>query len=216
MAVKSNLLNMSLVLTLTCLVCSAVLGGAYVLTKDPIAAAAEAKTNKAIAAVLPAFDKAEKAEATLEGVETPYVYYKAVKGDELVGYAIESSVSGFGGELRVLVGIKADGLIYNTDVLVNNETPGLGAKCAESESLFRTQWQGFDPKSKILAVKKEGGDIDAITASTITSKAYTLAVENAVKVFDTLNGQSADAASGASPVVSDEAKESNEGGQSNE
>ena len=216
MAVKSNLLNMSLVLTLTCLVCSAVLGGAYVLTKDPIAAAAEAKTNKAIAAVLPAFDKAEKAEATLEGVETPYVYYKAVKGDELVGYAIESSVSGFGGELKVLVGIKADGLIYNTDVLVNNETPGLGAKCAESESLFRTQWQGFDPKSKILAVKKEGGDIDAITASTITSKAYTLAVENAVKVFDTLNGQSADAASGASPAVSGEAKESNEGGQNNE
>ena len=181
MAVKSNLLNMSLVLTLVCLVCSAVLGGAYVITKDPIAAAAVAKTNKAIAAVLPSFDEAVKEE--VDG----YVCYKAVKGDETVGYAIESPVSGFGGELRVLVGITADGLIYNTDVLVNNETPGLGAKCAEAGSLFRTQWQGMDPKVKILSVKKDGGDIDAITASTITSRAYAEAVYNAVKLFDTLN-----------------------------
>ena len=79
MAVKSNLLNMSLVLTLVCLVCSAVLGGAYVITKDPIAAAAVAKTNKAIAAVLPSFDEAVKEE--VDG----YVCYKAVKDDETVG-----------------------------------------------------------------------------------------------------------------------------------
>ena len=222
MAVKSNLLNMSLVLTLTCLVCSGILGGAYVITKDPIQAAKDAKTNKAVSAVLPVFEKAEKGEIALPdedaGTETPYVYYKAVNGEELVGYAIESSVSGFGGELKVLVGFTPDGKIFDTDVLVNNETPGLGAKCAEKESLFRRQWKGFDPKVKMLSVKKEGGDIDAITASTITSKAYTQAVYNAVQVFDALNGEAADAATGASrpPVIPSEAKESNIGGQGNE
>ena len=77
MAVKSNLLNMSLVLTLTCLVCSGILGGAYVITKDPIQAAKDAKTNKAVSAVLPVFEKAEKGEIALPdedaGTESPYV-----------------------------------------------------------------------------------------------------------------------------------------------
>ncbi len=77
MAVKSNLLNMSLVLTLTCLVCSAILGGAYVITKDPIDAAKAAKTNKAVSAVLPLFDDAQKGETALRaetsGEEKPYV-----------------------------------------------------------------------------------------------------------------------------------------------
>ena len=209
MAVKSNLLNMALVLTLTCLVCSGILGGAYVLTKDPIEAAKAEKINRANAAVLPAFETSERGETVLKdeaGTETPYVYYKAVNGDDLVGYAIESSVSGFGGNLKVLVGITADGLVYDTDVLENNETPGLGAKCAESESLFRTQWRKLDPREKILTLKKDGGDIDAITASTITSRAYTQAVFNAVQVFDVLTGSDADAATGASI----------QGGQSNE
>ena len=212
MAVKSNLLNMALSLTVTCLVCSGILGGAYVLTKDPIEAARIAKINKANAAVLPAFETSERGETVLTdeaGVEIPYVYYKAVNGEQLVGYAIESAVSGFGGSLKVLVGITADGLIYDTDVLENNETPGLGAKCAESESLFRTQWRKLDPRERILTLKKDGGDIDAITASTITSRAYTLAVFNAVKVFDVLSGAAADAASGASV-------HHQEGGQSDE
>lgn len=190
MAVKSNFLNMTLVLTLVCLVCSAVLGGAYVLTKEPIAAARVAKTNKAVAAVLPAFTETEQGTVAVgEDAPAEYVYYKAVDEEEdLVGYAIESPVTGFGGELRILVGITADGLIYNTDVLVNNETPGLGAKCAEAGSLFREQWKGLDPGKKILSVKKDGGDIDAITASTITSRAYTQAVLNAVAAFDVLKG----------------------------
>ena len=224
MAVKSNLLNMALVLTVTCLVCSAVLGGAYVITKAPIEAAKADKVNRANAAVLPAFENSERGETVLKdeaGVETPYVYYKAVNGEELVGYAIESNVSGFGGNLKVLVGITADGMIYDTDVLENNETPGLGAKCAERESLFRTQWRNLNPREKQLALKKgkEKGDIDAITASTITSRAYTQAVFNAVQVFDLLTGEpaGADAATGASVVIPGEAagevEKSNNGGQ---
>ncbi len=180
MAVKSNLTNMVLVLGLTCLFCSAVLGGAYVLTKDPIAAAAVEKTNKAISQVLPHFASVEYNE---EGH-----YYKATDGDALVGYAIESTAVGFGGPLSLIVGITPDGVVYNTSVLSHAETPGLGAKCTTDQK-FMNQWKGFNPSVKKLSVSKDGGDVDAITASTITSRAYTQAVENALNKFKEIPDQ---------------------------
>ena len=192
MAAKSNLTNMVLVLGVTCLFCSAILGGAYALTKDPIDAAAAAKTQQAIAQVLPYFSEVQYNE---DGH-----YYTATEGEKLVGYAIESSVVGFGGPLSLIVGITPDGVVYNTSVLAHSETPGLGAKC-NTDAKFMAQWKGFDPSVKSLSVKKDGGDVDAITASTITSRAYALAVENALKTFS---------------VISSEVEKSQIGGQSNE
>jgi electron transport complex protein RnfG len=180
MAAKSNLTNMVLVLGLVCLLCSAILGGAYVITKEPIEKAAAEKTNRAISQVLPHFTATEYKE---EGR-----YYKAVDDSVLVGYAIESTVVGFGGNLTLMVGVTPDGVVYNTSVLSQSETPGLGAKCSTDEK-FMNQWKGFNPAVKKLSVRKDGGDVDAITASTITSRAYTLAVENALKVFGGLNNE---------------------------
>ncbi len=206
MAVKSNLTNMVLVLGLTCLLCSAVLGGAYVLTKEPIAAAAADKTNRAIAQVLPAFESAsERLSVEADGKDFPY--YEAKSGDQLVGYAIESTVVGFGGNLTLMVGVTPDRVVCNTSVLSHSETPGLGAKCT-TDPKFVSQWQGFDPSAKKLSVKKDGGDVDAITASTITSRAYALAVENALAAFDSLQG--GDARTGATRATEEE------GGQSHE
>ncbi len=184
MAKESNLKNMALVLTLVCLFCSAVLGGAYALTKNPIDKAASEKTAKAVGAVLPEFD--ETSYESVEALGKTYNYYKAVKGDETVGYAVESTTSGFGGNLSLMVGITADGVVYNTSVLSHSETPGLGAKCSTDEH-FMAQWKGLNPSEKILKVKQDNGDIDAITASTITSRAYTLAVANALAVVAALN-----------------------------
>ena len=200
MAAKSNLLNMVLVLGLTCLLCSGVLGGAYVLTKNPIDAAAAEKTKKAVAQVLPHFSEVEYNQ---EGH-----YYKATDGDVLVGYAVESTTVGFGGPVSLIVGVTPDGVVYNTAVLSHAETPGLGAKCT-SDARFMDQWRGFDPSIKKLSVKKDGGDVDAITASTITSRAYTAAVANALNTFKTLQGEAVDAVSGASVVT-------NEGGEDHE
>ena len=171
MAVKSNLTNMVLVLSLTCLVCSGLLGGAYALTKEPIEKAQAEKTKSAISQVLPHFE-------TLE-YEDDHHYYTAFDGDRVVGYAIESSAVGFGGNISLMVGITPDGVVYNTSVLSHSETPGLGAKCT-TDTKFMNQWRGFDPSVKQLSVKKDGGDVDAITASTITSRAYTEAVKQAV------------------------------------
>ena len=193
MAVKSNLTNMVLVLGLTCLFCSAILGGAYVLTKEPIEAAAVQKTNKAIAQVLPHFETTEYDE--------DQNYFTAFDGENVVGYAIVSSTVGFGGALTLMVGVTPDGVVYNTSVLDHSETPGLGAKCT-SDQKFIDQWRGFDASIKKLSVTKDGGDVDAITASTITSRAYTQAVANALDTFS---------------VILSESEESNEeGGQDNE
>ena len=203
MAAKSNLTNMVLVLGLTCLLCSAVLGGAYVLTKEPIDKAAAEKTNQAISQVLPHFTAVEYDEAGH--------YYKATDGETLVGYAVESTVVGFGGPLSLIVGVTPDGVVYNTSVLSHAETPGLGAKCT-TDSKFMDQWKGFNPSIKKLSVKKDGGDVDAITASTITSRAYTLAVENALNTFKEIAGQ----AGNDETVMPDSDRASNEGGQDNE
>lgn len=183
MAAQSTLKNMALCLTLVCLICSAVLGVAYAVTLEPVKAAQVAKTNKAIAQVLPEFadDNVAEQSVTVEGVE--YTYYHPSSG-----YAVISVVNGFGGALSVMVGITEDGKVYNTSVISHSETPGLGAKCQSDEG-FLGQFRGLAPASARLAVTKDGGDIDAITASTITSRAYTLAVANAVKVFGFLTSE---------------------------
>ena len=177
MAAASSLKNMTLCLTLVCLICAAVVGVAYAVTKEPIDAAAQAKTTASIARVLPEFSSVPQ-EGSVRGGGADYKYYK-VDG---AGYAIISATSGFGGLLTLMVGVAEDGTVHNTTVLSHSETPGLGAKCTSDER-FISQFQGFDPAAKTLAVRKDGGDLDAITASTITSRAYALAVSNAVEVY---------------------------------
>ena len=182
MAAESTLKNMALCLTAVCLICSAVVGVAYAVTAEPIEAAAQAKTTASIAAVLPEFSGTpERGSISVNG--TDYTYYKA----DGAGFAIISGTSGFGGALTLMVGIDDGGRIHNTTVLSHSETPGLGAKCTTDEH-FISQFRGFDPAVKSLTVKKDGGDLDAITASTITSRAYALAVSNAVNVFHQLTG----------------------------
>lgn len=179
MAIQSSLKNMAICLTLVCLSCSAILAGAYALTKDAADQAAIAKTNATIAKVLPEFTvNAVEGQISFEG--TDYTYY-SVEG---VGYAILSTTVGFGGPLQVMVGITNEGIIHNSEVISHAETPGLGAKCVEAN--WRAQFKDWNPAEKTLTVKKDGGDVDAITASTITSRAYALALSNALKVYSEL------------------------------
>ena len=187
MAVKSSFKNMTICLFAICLVCSALLAGVYALTAEPIAAAAAAKNEAAIKQVLPDVAVAIEEERTVEmdGVEYSYNLAYDEPGNT-VGCAINVSALGFGGPISIKVGFDVNGVICNTKVLSQAETPGLGAKC--TEEAFSSQFKGFDPAQKTLAVKKDGGDVDAITASTITSRAYTNALATAVKVYATIAG----------------------------
>jgi len=185
MAKESSFKNMVITLSVICLVCSALLGVVYSVTKAPIEAAELAKINNAIKAVVPECDN-NPSEEMIE-VEGSVVYPAKVNGN-IVGYAIKVKVSGFGGPIQMMVGFKADGTIYNTSVIFHSETPGLGAKIT-GEIPTRTQIVGKNPASSNLTVTKDGGEIDAITASTITSRAFLKGVEAAYKVFVELQKQ---------------------------
>lgn len=195
MAIKSSLRNMVLVLTLVCLGASAAVAVVYAVTKDPIAAASVAKTNKAIEEVVPQFDNNPSEEvlmvaADLQKPEETDKVYVAKKGGEVVGYAVESTTKkGFGGAFSIMVGFTPDGKVFNTSVLSHSETPGLGAKITDKGSHFITQWKGknLTDGSVNLSVKKDGGDIDAITASTISSRAFCDAMERAANTFSNIN-----------------------------
>lgn len=200
MAVKSNLTNMVLCLFTTCLVCGAVLAGVYAVTAAPIAETNARLLRESISEVLPeGGELSSPMEASRDG--QTYEYYTLTQEGSVVAYAVKSTVVGFGGPLTLMVGVTPDGVVYNTSVLSHSETPGLGAKCNTDEK-FMAQWKGFDSTEKILSVKKDGGDVDAITASTITSRAYAQAVANAVAVV-----------AGMAPCA-DEAND--EGGEENE
>ena len=176
---------MTVCLLAICLVCSGLLAAVYALTAEPIAAAAAAKNEAAIKEVLPETAVKIEEERMVEFEGASYAYNLAY--DELgnvVGCAINVAPVGFGGPIAIKVGFDVNGVIWNTKVLSQAETPGLGAKCVEPA--FSDQFKGFDASAKKLAVKKDGGDVDAITASTITSRAYADGLALAVKVFDAI------------------------------
>jgi len=182
MAVQSTFKNMTVCLFAICIVCSSLLAGVYALTKEPIDAAAKAKNEAAIKEVLPPAAAAIEEERTLDFEGASYTYNLAYdEQGNTVGCAINVAPVGFGGPIAIKVGFDVNGVIWNTKVLSQAESPGLGAKCVEPS--FADQFKGFDPAAKKLAVKKDGGDVDAITASTITSRAYADGLALAAKVF---------------------------------
>ncbi len=185
MAVKSSFKNMTVCLFAICIVCSSLLAGVYALTKEPIDAAAKAKNEAAIKEVLPETAVAIEEERTVDFEGASYAYNLAYdEVGNVVGCAINVAPVGFGGPIAIKVGFDVNGVIWNTKVLSQAETPGLGAKCVDPS--FSDQFKGFNPAEKKLAVKKDGGDVDAITASTITSRAYADGVALAAKVFQAI------------------------------
>jgi len=194
---ESSLKNMVIVLTGVTVVAGALLGYVNELTKGPIAEANAKALSDAIALVVPGFDNnPAEAPETIELNGATYKIYKATKGGEFIGAAVESSANGFGGALNVLVGFDKDGNIIDYSLLSHAETPGLGSKAADwFKKGQKGDITGKNPGKKALAVKKDPeGDVDAITASTITSRAFLKAVNNAYAAY---SGQNVDGTSGA-------------------
>ena len=176
---------MLLVLTGVTAISVALLAYVNELTKGPIAEANAKTLSDAISIVVPAFDNNPTAEATKETVNgVEYTIYPAKKDGQWVGAAVESSAMGFGGELKVLVGFDADGKIYDYSLLSHAETPGLGSKAADwFKEGNKGSIKGMNPGEAPLTVSKDGGQIDAITASTITSRAFLNAVNAAYAAY---------------------------------
>ena len=195
---ESSLLNMTLVLTLVAVVMGGILAFVNHLTEGPIQEQKEKTLADGIKTVMTCDDLvvADPVEVkqNVDGKELTYIIYnvKDAQGSNL-GAAVESTTMGFGGDLKVLVGFNPEGQILGDTLLEHAETPGLGAK---ADQWFQKGQKGDiigkDPKEP-LTVSKDGGQVDAITASTITSRAFLKAVNqayNAYKVTPAVDGES--------------------------
>lgn len=166
------------------------LGGVYNLTKEPIAAAKKARLEQAIGIVVPEFSSIEERDVLPEGSKDPVTLYVAKSGEEIVGTAIKTySDLGFTQRIWIMVGFLPDGTIHNTAVLEHKETPGLGDKMDISKSPWSAQFREKSPVDYKLKVTKDGGDVDAITAATITSRAFCDAVDRAWIAYQKEGGQ---------------------------
>lgn len=176
----------NMVITLVLITAIAGLALSYVqkLTAEPIRLAQEAKLKKALTAVLPKFDDVQtKKVLPITGPDS-LEFFTATLNGEVVGTAIKTYTNnGFSGHFEILVGFLPNGVINNTAVLNHKETPGLGDKMDAAKSDFPEQFKGKDPANFMLKVKKDGGSVDAITASTISSRGFCDAVDRAYQTY---------------------------------
>lgn len=200
---ESTLVNMVGVLVCVALVMGAILAFVNHITEGPISQQAEKALSDGIKAVMMSDNLTVTANDTIketfDNKECVFIVHKAsdASGKEL-GAAVESTTMGFGGDLKILVGFNPEGEILGYTLLRHSETPGLGAK---ADTWFQKDGKasiiGKNPSTP-LTVSKDGGDVDAITASTITSRAFLKAVNQA---YDVYMNKNTDAQTGASKKV---------------
>ena len=183
---KSNLFNMVAAL-LVVSVCSAVsIGYVQQKTAEPIAASKKTKIINAIKEMVGDFNNNPFEEKTaLSGNEVEL--YPARQDGNITSVAVKSfSNQGFGGKIELILGILMDGTVTGYKVTQQNETPGLGSKITEEK--FSHQFVSLNTHSDQFKLSKDGGEIDAITGATISSKAVIDAVQKAISAYNNFAG----------------------------
>lgn len=182
---KSTFINMMMSLLVITLISGLVLGFVNDLTIGPIAKAKLERKINALKLVLPKFDNNPVEELKLvrsEQAKDSIEIYPAFLNSEFSGVAIVgSSEKGFSGLIKIMVGFDPNGEIKNIVVLEQKETPGLGTKIKDVK--FIEQYKDKDPSSFNLKVTKDGGEVDALTGATISSRAFSEAVQMAYDEF---------------------------------
>lgn len=199
---ESSITNMVLVLVGVALITGCILAYVNHVTEEPIKEQAAKTLADGIKSVMGGVEltveKSDSVKQDIKGKEFVFVVHKTVDANKNdLGVAIESTTGGFGGDLKVLVGFDKDGNILGYTILQHAETPGLGAK---ADKWFQKDGKGNiigkNPGKDNLTVKKDGGDVDAITASTITSRAFLLAVTQAYNAYSAVPVDANTAATG--------------------
>ncbi len=189
-----NLIKMVSVLTIVAVISAYALSYVEKISKAPIQKAKDAKQMEAISSVIGEFDNdpfAEKMIISTPDKKDKLELYPARKDGVINSFAIKTfSNSGFGGRIELIVGFHIDGSIKGFKVIDHHETPGLGSKITETK--FQKQFNGFNPHNQKLKVRQDGGDVDAVTAATITSRAVTEAIQKAVDAYFSFNAGETD------------------------
>ncbi|MCM8791225.1 MAG: RnfABCDGE type electron transport complex subunit G [Candidatus Omnitrophica bacterium] len=173
----NQLVKFGLILGVICLIATLVLAVTYEITKPKIDEQMRLEVQSALKRIMPDADSFDA--KTLDDIE----YFEARKGAELVGYCVKVTGFGYGGYIRMIVGMDRSGIIKGVRVLEHQETPGLGSKInetrpGEAEPYFLKQFKG--KQARTVSVKK---DIDAITGATISSRAVTDAISKTATEF---------------------------------
>lgn len=191
-----DMLKPTISLFVICAVVTAALAFTFVGTKDVIAGRAALDQENARREVLVEAEKFEAVEdldsITAGNPELGIVkeVYRALKEDSTVGYVVSLDSKGYGGDIRITVGINQEGTITGVKIGDNKETPGLGSKAAEEP--FISQFVNVTPKEELKVVKNaktKPEEIDAISGATITSRAVVKAVQAAVDVASDLRAK---------------------------
>lgn len=184
------------ILTAITLIAGLLLGLVYEITKEPIAKSQEAAKQEAYKSVLSDAESFENVEVQADAVDVQGCRVdevaEAKAGNETVGYVVTTTSSeGYGGDIQISVGISMDGTVTGVEILSIGETAGLGMKAKEES--FREQY--VDKAVDSFTVTKSGAssesEIDALSGATITSKAFTNAVNTGLAYFHTVLGGSA-------------------------
>ena len=175
---ESTLQNMILSLVIICVVAAGALAGVYILTKANIEAQEIAKKQNAILKVLPEGCEVSDAEEAA-GLKV----YKAYQSGEWIATAVETSEVGFDGPQVIMVGFDAEGQVINYEVLKQTETPGLGAHIDHWFKDAKGNQSIIGRQAGSLKVKQDNGDVDAITAATISSRAFLKAINKAYAAY---------------------------------
>lgn len=185
-------------LTVTCVISAFALAWVNSLTKGPIAKQEKLNRLQAIKAVLPPFDNDPVKDAKelvvgrdKKGNPKVVTFFLGKKIGEVCGVAFETVGEGYGGFIYVMLGVNPAGEVTGIYILKHLETPGLGANIERPE--FIRQFRGKSlANSKLvrgeLAVTKDGGDIQALTGATISSRGVVQAVNWGLKVFEKYKG----------------------------
>lgn len=177
-----KIVKLAFILFLVCAITAGVLGVVNEMTKDRIDEQKRIKTEKAYAAVLPA-EGYEDLDLDLSAFSNIEKISKAAGGE---GYVVETTFSGAQGNITMVVGVSNDLKCTGISIISHSETSGLGANAASTSEIgvnWRAQFVGED---KNVAIKKAGGNIDALTGATITSRSVAEATANAISVVESL------------------------------
>jgi electron transport complex protein RnfG len=181
---KENI-KLGLILLLITGIAAMLLGGAYEITKVPIEKQIAANRQAAMKEILPLADRFETADVNIVGNEKISEANVGLTGTEITGYAIKVSPRGYAGPINIMVGLSTDGKVTGIKILSHTETPGLGANAPKPQ--FSGQYKDKPIKDKLVVVKtapSKENQIQAITGSTITSKAVTLGVNDAIDFYN--------------------------------
>lgn len=172
----NSTLRLVLILTSICAISSALLAAVYSKTREPIARALELRTAQAAAKVLPP-DAGTIKPMSFDGAS----FFVASRDGRVTGVAVEGrSPNGYSGEIALMVGISPDGSLVDFEVIQASETPGLGSKIASDAFRHPLRGRSLDSSWK---VRKDGGEIEAITAATVSSRAALESIQNAIAAY---------------------------------